>query len=729
MEGNYGSWLAARNVCVIGAGTMGSGIAAHLANLGFSVTLLDLTMEGVVTAFDRARSLRPPHFYLPEVASSVRLGTISDHLSWAAEADWVCEAVTEDLHAKRRLFSSLEPYLRPDAMITTNTSGLQISLLSEGMSPGFRRRFMGTHFFNPPRYLKLLELIPTEETDPDAVSAMTRFLEERVARRVVLAKDTPGFIANRFGMWAMFHAIHTTEKLRLSIEQIDSITGPFLGRPKSASFRLNDLVGLDVMKSIAENLILRCPHDPHIQNLQTPRSMITLLANGWIGEKTGQGYYKKEGRELVAFDLGTMAYRQRSEPNFPLLDALATKPLGERIRQALTLKDEAGEFLRCHLVPVLHYANYLKEEVSHSVRDFDRVMKWGFGWQMGPFELIDAIGPSHLDLPEGTSFYCDGAIREFDGSFTIIKPEPEYLELAACPEVGGGETYRLRDLGEGVLAVCLSTKMGVISPLVVSELTAFFGSRVGDRLVLTSEGRSFSAGYDLKFLQQAAFEGAYQLIDEELIKLHELGALLGRSSTVAAVFGHCLGAGLELALGCPLIAAHPEANIGLPESRVGLIPGGRGTALTRLHNQESAKRLAEVAMVLTQGTVSVSADHARSLGLLRPSDVTVYHPDRLLYEARRLALEVSPGSIPMWKAIEGPLTGMIDRLQQEARQRQEMSEYDETIGDKIKQVFSRSVSFEDALVRERAEFIDLCSRALTQARIRHMLETGKPLRN
>jgi 3-hydroxyacyl-CoA dehydrogenase len=292
---------------------MGSGIAAHMANLGFSVTLLDLTEDSVRGAFDRAKRARPPHFYVPETAESVRLGSIGRNLEWAGEADWVCEAIVEKLDAKRQLFQMLEPLLREDAFVSTNTSGLEISILSEGRSDSFRRRFLGTHFFNPPRYLKLLELIPTPETDASVVRAMTGFLEEGAARRVVVAKDTPGFIANRFGMWSMFHATHVAERLGLTIEQVDLITGPFLGRPRSGSFRLNDLVGIDIMEDIARNLVSRCPDDPHTKELEPPRSLAFLLEKGWIGEKAGQGYYRREGRELMSLDLVTLAYSRPGE--------------------------------------------------------------------------------------------------------------------------------------------------------------------------------------------------------------------------------------------------------------------------------------------------------------------------------------------------------------------------------------------------------------------------------
>ena len=283
--------LTIRKVCVVGAGTMGGGIAAHLTNLGFQVSLLDSSQTSAVNGLDRARAARPPHFYLPERASEIRLGTVQDNLEWASEADWVCEAIVERMDAKQALFAQLDTLISPDAMVTSNTSGLQISLIAQGLSDSFRKRFMGTHFFNPPRYLKLLELIPTPETNLEILGAMAVFLENQVARRVVPAKDTPGFIANRYGMWSMFHATKVAEMLHLAVEDVDTITGPFLGRPRTGTFRLNDIVGLDIMRDIASNLLERRPDDPRIQTLQLSDSMFSLLARGWIGDKAGHGYY------------------------------------------------------------------------------------------------------------------------------------------------------------------------------------------------------------------------------------------------------------------------------------------------------------------------------------------------------------------------------------------------------------------------------------------------------
>lgn len=714
-----------RNVVVIGAGTMGSGIAAHLSNIGFRVSLLDLTQESVQSAFDRARKARPPHFYVNSAAEMIRLGSIEANLDWVTEADWVCEAIVEKLDAKRALFERLDGMLPESTMITTNTSGLQIELLAEGRSESFRRRFMGTHFFNPPRYLKLLELIPTSATTPEELARMTAFLEDEVARRVVLAKDTPGFIANRFGMWSMFHAVHIAEKLHLTAEQVDVITGPFLGRPRSGSFRLNDIVGLDIMQDIASNLKARCESDPHLGALELPATMDFLLAKGWIGDKSGHGYYKKEGKELMALDFQTLVYRQRQEPSLPTITELAKLPLGERVRTALERKDEVGEFLREYLVPTLKYAEYLGEEISHNVRDFDRVMMWGFGWETGPFALMDAIG----GLSPST-YYLGADIRGYDGATLSLPDEPQYRTIFDYPVIETGDGFNVRDMGDGVSAVATTTKMGTINPGLVKSLTELLRRGHVNRFVLTSEARHFSAGFDLTFFAERIEAQDWDGINQSLIELQDLATLLTNRRAVSAVYGYCLGAGLELAMACPLMAAHPDAVLGLPEAKVGLIPGGGGTVRVRLRSQpQLAKGVADMAVQLMLAPSSANADDARRLGYLRPTDNTCYHPDRLLNDAKKLALTVEPRADDTWQFVAGPVHGMIDNTQDALRAKGDITDHDEFIGDRIKHVFTKANNLEDAFQKEREQFIELCKNGITLQRIRHMLETGKPLRN
>ncbi|MCG9895617.1 MAG: 3-hydroxyacyl-CoA dehydrogenase NAD-binding domain-containing protein [Fimbriimonadaceae bacterium] len=505
-----------RRVCVFGAGTMGGGIAAHLANLGFEVVLVDQTEESCRSAFERTRQARPPHFLLPSTAETIRLTGLDEGLDAARTADWVLEAIIEKPEAKRQLYVRLEPVLRAEAFISTNTSGLEIGMLKEGFSDSFRRRFLGTHFFNPPRHLKLLELIPTEETAPEVVASMTRLLEDQVARRVVPAKDTPGFIANRFGMWSMFRATHVAERLDMTIEEVDAITGPFLGRPKTGSFRLNDVVGLDIMADIAANLLVRCQADSHTGTLRNPRSLQTLLDRGWIGNKAGQGYTRKEGREFLSLDLKTCSYRNRIEPELPLLAEIGRLPLAERIGRALDSPDRVGDFLREYLVPTLRYAEAVREEISHNVLDFDRVMQWGFGWQMGPFALIDALGPERLDLPPRQNFGA-GTLFLHTGQEVPLPAEPEYRTHADFPIVDEGDGLRFRDLGDGVTWLAVTRKMGTWSPESVSALASRLESAPPARLVLGGEDRVFSAGFDLRFFLEAIVAKDWAAIDSAIL--------------------------------------------------------------------------------------------------------------------------------------------------------------------------------------------------------------------
>lgn len=707
---------------------MGSGIAAHLANIGFNVTLLEQTREHAEKAFARAKDVRPPHFYSKLTADQIRLGGVDQDLEWIREADWVCEAIIEKLDAKRDLFEKIEPFLKADAFISTNTSGLQIELLSEGRTESFRRRFLGTHFFNPPRYLKLLELIPTNDTDPEIVRRMTEFLETDVARRVVLAKDTPGFIANRYGMWSMIYTVHVAEKLGLSVEEVDAITGPFLGRPKSASFRLNDIVGLDIMVDIAQNLIERCPEDPQTSHLSTPKSITELMEKGWIGGKAGQGYYKKEGNQFVTYDLVTGAYRERLEPNLPSLDTLARKPLGERLRDALQLRDEVGEYLREYLVPTLQYAVSLKEEISHNVRDFDRVMQWGFGWEAGPFEMIDAIGAENLGI-QAKPFYANNHIQDFSGSYFAPAPEPLFAKITDFPIMEEGAGWKTRDLGDGVTAFTLSNKMGVVDPEVVKGLQSVLDTGGIEKLLITSEAKVYSAGFDLKYFVNSIENQDFAAIDEAIAAFHQLNNSIGKIPSVAAVWGFCLGGGFEVASGCTKIVAAAESMIGLPEARVGLVPGGLGTLVMHENAGGEIKRGINALKSMATGAMSSNADHAKELGYLTDDDVICYHPDQLITFAKQLLLSVEAKPRPDWKPFIGPFGGMVDQMQNELKSSGELTDYDELISDKAKRIFTKATSREEAMELERTLFVELCREGRSLARMKHMLETGKPLRN
>lgn len=721
--------LTGNTVCVIGAGTMGAGIAAHLANLGFKVTLLDLTFQSVHAAFDRAKQARPPHFFVRGTADQIRLGSIEENLDWVKGADWVCEAIVEKLDAKRALYERLDGLVDADALISTNTSGLEISSLVEGRSESFKRRFFGTHFFNPPRYLKLLELIDTEFNSEEDHRAVVEFLENRVARRVVPALDTPGFIANRYGMWSMYHAIHVAEKLQLSVEQVDLITGPFLGRPRSGSFRLNDIVGLDIMQDIARNQFARCPDDPYIGTLINPKSVDYLLGIGNIGNKAGKGYYDKIGNDLLSFDLTTHAYRQRIEPNLPTVTDHLKKPLGERIQIGLAAKDEVGEFLRLYLLPTLRYADYLKGSICYSIRDFDRVMQWGFGWEMGPFAMIDAIGSSTVLGSEKQFYSPEGELAPTELERFAIQPEPQYRQLSEYPVVASHGLVDVRDLGDGVRSIELRTKMGSVPPQGVEDLHAFLDANPEGRFVLASPGRAFSVGFDLNFFQDAIDREDWVGIEVALEKLQTLGEKLASRRIVAALHGYALGGGLELAMSCPLVVALADAQIGLPEAKVGLIPGGRGVTMMRQRSQGGAQMMRDTVGSMVSGIVASNAVEAKQFGLLRQADEVCFHPDRLITRAKELALSVEPLPAAEWVVMPPFTAGMIDEKLSELNKAGTLTNYDVLIGEQLKHVMVKAKSYDEAVRLERERFLTLCRRPETKARIAHMLETGKPLRN
>ena len=654
---------------------------------------------------------------------------MENNLAWVSEADWVCEAIVEKLDIKKSLFEKLEPLIAHDALISTNTSGLEIGLLLEGRSESFKGRFVGTHFFNPPRYLKLLELIDTPVTDASLLPSIIEFLEKRVAKRVVRAKDTPGFIANRFGMWSMYQAIHVTEKLRLSIELVDQITGPFIGRPKSASFRLNDMVGLDIMADIAENQLHRCPNDPYIGSLFEPRSITHLRSVGHYGNKSGKGYYERVGKEFLVFDMQTDAYRPPFLGEYPTITNNAKKPLGERIRIALEAKDEVGEFLRLYLLPTLRYADYLKAEISYSVSDFDHVMQWGFGWEIGPFEMIDAIG-SELVLGTKKQFYNGNEQLSVDETHVELKPvQPEYHALADYHVVGEQGLLRFRDLGDGVTSIELTTKMGVVTPQAVEDFHGFLDKGRTGPFVFANPGRAFSVGFDLNFFLLAIDRHDWSAIDNSLQRLQTLGTKLGEAPVVAAIHGYTLGGGLELAMSCQKVVAAADANIGLPESKVGLLPGGGGVTLLRMRSQQSPQMAKDAIVNLTDGFVATNAVEAKIHNYLADGDEICFHPDLLITQAKAAALRVQPRPTVEFKSMAPFVNGLIEEATTSKLKDGSLTAYDEFLSSQLRYIFTKSASVADAERLERERFILLCQRPETRARIAHMLEYGKPIKN
>ena len=713
---------------------MGSGIAAHLANLGFDVTLFDLTLDSAEAGFERAKRIKPPHFYGNEAMGRVSLAGLDGPLDAVQQADWVCEAIIEKLDAKRELYARIEPLLRPDAMISTNTSGLEIALLSEGRADGFLRRFIGTHFFNPPRYLKLIELIPTRATDTKEVAKMTAFLEDFVGRRVVLAKDTPGFIANRYGMWVLLQALHTAEKLNFPCETVDAITGPFIGRPRTGTFRLADLIGFDIMEDICGNLMRRCEHDPHMSVLATPQTTSKLIGQGWIGNKAGQGYYRKESDQFLTYDFGTGNYRPRVEPEIPSLKALGKMEFGERIRTALKGSDEAGEFLREHLPAALHYATYVGPEISYNVRDFDDVMKWGWGWSMGPFEMIDAIGYDELSpymkstpLYENRPFYQSGSALDLERNVSApVRHDARFVTPSDFEIVKEGEGWAIRDDAMGGHIFEFRKKMGAIDPMIVRALLEFLQESPDRRITLASGTGAFSVGYDLQHILTLAEAEEFETMRTDLTALQQVALGLQRARSAAAVHGYALGGGFELAMRCRTVVAYSEAMIGLPEALVGLVPAGGGAGEMRKRTNGDAKQLCAAASALASGKKFMAA-LARKSEYMRGTDVIAVNPDSLLFNALHADREERPQV--SWTPAPPVLAGMIDTEIEKLRSTNEIGEYGAVIAGEIKHIFTKSASEAHALEMEIESFLKLMGKQRTHLRIRHMLETGKPVNN
>ncbi len=713
---------------------MGSGIAAHLANLGFEVTLFDLTPESVASAFEKAKTVKPPHFFNQDAVAKVRLASIINDIDLIGEMDWVCEAIVEKLELKRDLYEKIQSKLKEDSMISTNTSGLEIRLLCEGFSESFRKRFIGTHFFNPPRYLKLIELIPTDYTDKQVVETMTEFLEDSVGRRVVLAKDTPGFIANRYGMWALFHAIHTAEKLRLSIEVVDQIMGPFCGRPKTGIFRLADLIGMDIMKDIAGNLQSRCTHDPNMQILDLPKTTGELLMSERLGTKSGRGYYERAGNEFFVVDFDTMAYRPQQDPELPTIKELAKKDIATRLRESLRKKDEVGDFLREHLVPALEYAQWIANEVSFSAKDFDEVMKWGWGWEFGPFEMIDIIGKDLLNtfwqqdsMENVKTYYQNGNYFSFESKkYESQAEDKRFADITSLQIVEQQSDWNIRSVSDSHFVFEFKTKMNSINPEMVNALNQWIIANPGIKITLANSGRAFSAGFDLTYFLDAAEAKKFDEVDAWLKRLQGCGLSLRNSPSAAALHGFSLGGGLELAMHCQALRIHPEATLGLPETTVGLIPAGGGTTLLRYRSQNDPKSMVAAASFLITGG-KTHASTANSSFLTNESSLIVKNSDQLHFHAINASREKVPD--PVFTSAPPQLSGMIEDAIEQLKKNGQISDYGVTLAHSIKQIFVKATTYEESLEMEREQFLHILGKPMTIARIKHMLETGKPLNN
>lgn len=800
---------------VLGAGTMGARIAAHLANAGVPCYLLDivppeitseekargLTLEHpdvrnriVRAGLDAARKSRPAAFFHSHRARLITTGNFDDNLAWCGEVDWIIEAVAENLEIKRKLFERVERHRKPGTLVSTNTSGLPIRLVAEGRSDDFQQHWCGTHFFNPPRYMKLVELIPGPQTRPEVLEALGEFCDRQLGKGVVVAKDTPNFIANRIGTFSMLNVLRLMRELEMTVEEIDACTGPAVGWPKSATFRTADIVGLDVLVHVVRNLYENAPADESREIYRVPPLVEEMIKRGWLGEKTGRGFYqrvKKGGEsEILSLDWQKMDYRPRQKAKFASIETGKTvDDTRERLRMLLAAGDKASKFLWASVSEMCLYAARRIPEIADSIVDVDRAMRWGFAWELGPFEIWDAAGVGTMAkrieqegralpplvtklLSSGrTSFYevADGRTSHFDLASASLKPvaEPDGVlilksrkEQSKLVEKNSGAS--LIDLGDGVLCCEFHTKMNAIGADIVAMLhkgvarlrTDF------DAMVIANQATNFSVGANLMLLLVAAQEQEWDEIHLAVRQFQNVNLALkyAPGPVVAAPQGMALGGGCEVSLHAARIHAAAEAYIGLVETGVGLIPAGGGTKEMLIRGNERAAggedldlyhALKPIFENVAMAKVGASAEECRELGYLRASDLIAMNRDRLVADAKQTALAMvragyrplaaSPGegAAKTQVRVLGEQLIAAAKLAVHMMLRGEyITEYDAVVARKLAHVLAggalsapQLVSEQYVLDLEREAFVSLCGEPKTLERIQHTLKTGKPLRN
>jgi 3-hydroxyacyl-CoA dehydrogenase len=770
-----------RRLGVIGAGTMGSGIAALAASAGVPVELLDVPGDGARSAersapalrgLERAKKARPAAFMDLERAASIGVGNTADDLERLAGCDLVIEAIIEEVEPKRELYARLERVLRPGTVVASNTSSIPIRMLAEGRSQGFRRRFLGMHFFNPPRYLHLLELVPTPDTDGEAIATARQFSERVLGKGGVLAKDAPGFIANRIGVHGMVQAIRLMEEFDLTIDDVDVLTGPLLGRPKSATFRTADLTGLDVLMLVTAQLSKATGED-----LVLPAWVGRLVADGRHGEKTGAGFYKKVGKEILTLDWRTLEYRPMRAAESPVIAELSALPSPEeRLAAIPRLERRHGDFLRRLMLLTSHHTLRVAPEIAYDIVSVDRAIEWGYGWEAGPFQQMDALGHDFLRrgfaelglhepelLEKGThGFYrpARGGWEQlgFDGAYRSVQDPPGSIRIetlrARRAVLEETRDAALLDMGDGVALLEFRSKMNTLGSGVLQMLDRAFERIDRDRLtglvIGNDDPRTFSAGANLGEVAAVAQRGDWRVLEAAVRRFQDCSMLLRRSPfpVVIAPFGLTLGGACEWSLHADLVQAHAELYMGLVEVGVGLLPGGGGTKellfrftgeLEPYEEADPFEAVKRAFRLIALATTSTSAPDARRLGLLRESDRISMNRAFLLGDAKARVLALAPDYVApvprTMRAVGREAIGNLYYALFAFKEAGQASDHDVRVGREIAYVLCggdgppRTVTEEDILDLEREAFLRLLGTKETQERIAHMLKTGKPLRN
>jgi 3-hydroxyacyl-CoA dehydrogenase len=706
-------------VAVLGAGTMGAQIAAHLANAGLSVLLLDLTKEQTDKAVRSLTKISPPPLFMPEKVNQVETGSFDNDLPRIKDADWIVEAVIENAATKNQLLEAVDKARRPGTFVTTNTSGLSVTALANDRSPDFRRYWFGTHFFNPPRYMRLLEIIPTAETDAKALADFENFASVVLGKSIVRGKDTPNFIANRIGLFAALRAIQLMRERGFTIEEVDRLTGPLIGQARTATFRTIDMVGLDVFAHVADNIYDNAPDDPQREIFRIPEFMRSMLVKNLLGLKTNGGFYKKDGDEILTLDIDTFSYRKQQRATLPSLEMISNvESLPDRLKALFSSDDRAAVFVRDLLASVVEYAESLIPEISDDPEAVDQAMRSGFAWEFGPFEISRIF--------KGETLQAASFIKKQH----LIKQNPG---------------ASLRDLGDGVACLEFHSKMNTIGGDIISllftsldEVNANFQG-----LVIGNQGQNFSAGANLMLLMMEAAEGNWDEIDHMVRTFQRATQAIKYSlkPVVVAPFGLTLGGGCEIALAGARTQAAAETYMGLVEVGAGLIPAGGGTAEMVARAGTSPRLLREIFENIGMAKVSTSAEHARRLHYLRPEDGITMNLDRVIHDAKAEVLRLADAGYRPPVRRELPVFGESAAAQLKVgiylmQQSGNITEYEAHIGAKLVYILCgggvtrpSTAPEQYFLDLEREAFKSLCGEPKTLARMEHLLKKGKVLRN
>jgi 3-hydroxyacyl-CoA dehydrogenase len=796
-----------KKVAIIGSGIMGSGIACHFANIGIDVLLLDIvprelnakekakgfTLEDKVVrnrlvndALTASLKSKPSPIYHASFANRITIGNIEDDIAKVADADWIMEVVVERLDIKQQVFENLEKYRTPGTLITSNTSGIPIKFMSEGRSDDFQKNFCGTHFFNPARYLKLFEIIPGPKTDQSVLDFLNNYGEQFLGKTSVVAKDTPAFIGNRVGIFSIMSLFHAVKDLNLTIEEVDKLSGPVIGRPKSATFRTVDVVGLDTLVHVANGIGANCKDDERSELFKLPDFINTMMENKWLGSKTGQGFYKKEvskegKKEILSLDLNTLEYRSSKKAKFATLELTKSiDKVADRFKVLVKGKDKAGEFYRKSFAALFAYVSNRIPEISDELYKIDDAMKAGFGWEHGPFQIWDAIGVQKgIEMMQAEGLkpadWVNDMLESGSDSFYSIKDGASYFynipsklqekvpgqdafiildNIRKTTEIFSNSGVSVQDLGDGILNLEFQSKMNTIGGDVLAGLNKAIDIAEKDfaGLIVGNQGPNFSVGANIGMIFMMAAEQEYDELNAAIKYFQDTMMRMRYSAipTISAPHGMALGGGCEISLHADKIVAAAETYMGLVEFGVGVIPGGGGSKEMALRASDTFQKgdvqlntLQEYFLTIGMAKVSTSAYEAFDLGLLQKGkDIVLVNKDRQIAVAKQHAKLMAdmgytqPVKRKDVKVLGKQALGMFLVGTDSMQDSNYISEHDMKIANKLAYVMAGGDLSEPTLVTEqylldleREAFLSLCTERKTLERIQHMLTKGKPLRN